>query len=289
MGSAAVSPSVSAAGQSRWYADWQDTEHASRFDGRSILPSRSLIRNYEAFNDVRLLNERLGADSAARLLEIGCATGEFSRYLRLKRPRLSYTGIDISKAAVARARQKYPQARFFVSDAGQDLQQNLAGLELPTRWEAVYTKDVIHHQTDPFGFLSQLLGITQGFLIFRTRTRDRGPTVLDAEISCQYHYQGWMPYIVLNLQELTDRIRRLAPGGEILLFRNRMVLGGVGGRFLPKDCYLPETGTAETAVGVFLETAHPGRVRLMDREERPAPYPLSDRARLFLRRMLRRR
>ena len=40
---------------STWYEDWQHPEHSERFDARSQLGLRSLIRNYEAFNDVQLL------------------------------------------------------------------------------------------------------------------------------------------------------------------------------------------------------------------------------------------
>jgi hypothetical protein len=58
-----------------------------------------------------------------------------------------------------------------------------------------------------------------------------------------------------------------APGAEIVVLRHHMVLGGQRGRFLPKECYLRETGTAETAVGVFQKTASPGRVTIIDRED----------------------
>lgn len=53
-----------------------------------------------------------------------------------------------------------------------------------------------------------------------------GKTVLDPEQSCQYHYGGWMPYIVLNLDELIEHIKGEWPRSEILVCRNHMVLGG---------------------------------------------------------------
>ena len=268
------------AGNERWYSDWQDGEHAAHFDGRSSLPGRMLARNYESFSDVRLLNERLTLP--AQLLEVGCATGEFYRYLRSKHPGLGYTGVDISRSALERARQKYPQGRFFESDPDASLRQNLERLRLPARWEIVYSKDVLHHQTDPYGFLAQLLEASTRCLILRTRTRDRGSSVLDAELSCQYHYRGWMPYLVLNLDELVDRIRQAAPEAEILVSRSYQVLGGVENRFLPKECYLPETGTAETAVGVFLRTDRPRQLRVLDRKDGQPRHPIGDRILLRL-------
>ena len=259
-----------------WYTDWQDLEHTRQLDGRSALPDRSLIRNFEHFSDVPLLGERLRAVPEPKMLEVGCATGEFYRYLRLKFPRVSYAGFDIAQPAISSARRKYPQGRFFLSDPAHTVPQTLKANGLEARWPVVYSKDVVHHQTDPFGFLAQLLEVCSDSLILRTRTRDKGATLVDPERSCQYHYQGWMPFIVLNVEELTERIQRQAPGCEIVMVRNHMVLGGRENRFLPKECYLPETGTAETAVGVFLKSTHPGRVRVIDRAETPVKHSLMD-------------
>lgn len=274
---------------SSWYADWQHDEHARLFDRRSALPSRSLIRDYESFSDVHLLNERLREMEKTQLLEVGCATGEFSRYLQLKHPHVGYTGIDLSEPAIQRARQKYPKANFLVCDPSRRLPESLKSLGLESEWPVVYTKDVVHHQTDPYGFLEQLLSVCTDTLVLRTRTRDKGETVMDPDRSCQYHYEGWMPYLVLNVDELVEQIRRYAPGSEIKVYRTRMVLGGKENRFLPKECYLPETGTAETSVAVFRLSANRDLMKLMDREEPPPPYPLGDRVAMRLRKQLRRK
>ena len=273
----------------RWYVDWQDSEHARNLDARAVLPDRSLIRNYEVFSDVRLLNERLEVLDNLAMLEVGCATGEFYRYLQMKNPRVAYAGLDISEPAILRARQKYPRAQFFVSDPAQKLSEALQAHRLNPRWPVVYSKDVVHHQTDPFGFLAQLLEVCSDSLILRTRTRDKGPTLVDPERSCQYHYRGWMPFIVLNVEELAEQIRRQAPNSEIVMLRNHMVLGGRENRFLPKECYLLETGTAETAVGIFLQTSCPGRVRMIDRAEQQVLHPLMDRVYMRLQKHVRRK
>lgn len=270
--------------QDAWYADWQVAEHARNLDARAVLPARGLQCNFERFSDVLLLNERLEALQGPPMLEIGCATGEFYRYMRLKHPDVAYTGLDISEPAILRAREKYPKGRFFLSDPGQRLLETLRASRLAAEWPVLYTKDVMHHQTDPFGFLAQMLEVCTDSLILRTRTRDKGPTVLDAEISCQYHYQGWMPYIVLNIDELISQLQRLAPGSELLLIRNHQVLGGKENRYLPRECYLPETGTAETAVGVFRHSPHRNRVRVIDKREVPPRTPWPDRLQLFLKR-----
>lgn len=232
------------------------------------------MRDYEVFNDVQLLNERLhAAGGLGTVLEVGCATGEFFRYLSLKWPKITYVGTDISRPAIERALDKYPHGNFVVSEADDtgDL-VNLVGLK--HRPDVLYCKDVVLHQTDPFGFIRGLLGITTQSLIMRLRTRDLGATVLDPDSSCQYHYDGWMPYIVINTDELIDAIRAASPGAELIVRKHHVVLGGLHSRNLPKDCYLSETGTAETAVEVFLGTDRPGHVTVENRRERSPSYTL---------------
>ena len=273
-----------AAVSSRWYSDWQNREHASAFDVRHALTRCQLLKIYESFSDVQLLRER--AAGPATLLEVGCATGDLYRYLALRLPQLRYRGVDISQAAIARAQGKYPNASFQLIQPGVLLASMLSALGMPEKPEIVYSKDVVHHQVRPFEFVSGLLSAASQMVVFRTRTRDAGSTVTDPDLSCQFHYQGWMPYIVINLEELLAHIRRQAPQAEILAYRNHIVLGGRENRFLPKECYLPETGTAETTLGVFLKTNAPGRTRIEDRKDMNPKYPFTYRLRNYAHRTL---
>jgi len=250
-----------------WYRDWQDPAHGERFDARSRLDARNLIRNYEAFNDVRLLKEWLDSSRSVDLLDVGCATGEFSRYVHLRFPRVRYIGLDLSEAAIARAQTKYPDTTFFVVEATRPLADTLKTLGVPEHPAIIYSKDVVPHQLEPLAFLSGLIRQASEAVIVRCRTRDRGQTERDPERSCQYHYGGWMPYIVLNLQELLEHLLAEAPDSDVVVYRHHIVLGGSNNRFLPKELYLEETGTAETAVGIFKQSARPGRVSIQDRPE----------------------
>lgn len=250
-----------------WYGDWQDPAHVEMFDARSRLDARNLIRNYEAFNDVRLLRERVDASRAADLLEVGCATGEFSRYLRVTLPRVRYTGVDVSAPAITHAKAKYPRTPFFVVEADRPLAESLSRLGFSQPPAIIYAKDVMPHQVEPYAFLSSLIRQASEAVIVSCRTRDVGPTERDPERSCQYHYGGWMPYIVVNLQELIDMITGEFPDRELVIYRHHLILGGHNGRFVPKELYLKETGTAETAVGIFKTADRPGRVVVQDRPD----------------------
>jgi SAM-dependent methyltransferase len=277
----------------KWYEDWQAQKHVELFDFRSVLSDTDLIRDYERYNDVLLLNERLKKTKrSTALLEVGCATGEFFRYLRLKYPQVGYCGIDISEPALECARSKYPEASF-LSNTPTDTGDLVNGPGFDGEPAFLYSKDVVLHQTDPFLFTKRLIETATHTVVMRLRTRDNGPTEFDPELSCQYHYSGWMPYIVLNVDEIVEHVRAVQPAAELVIRRHHIVLGGLHNRYLPKDCYLTETGTAETAVGVFIETDYPGRITIEDVPENAPAYTWRHLSRSALRRvksaMMRRR
>ena len=269
----------------KWWADWQNLAHAREFDFRASLPNSILVRDLESFNDVRLLHEVLIGGRQKVFCEVGCATGDFYRYLLLRHPEAKYNGVDVSKPAIERARSKYPNGKFCRVDPNweKEIMIDICG----ARPEIVFSKDVVHHQVKPFEFLFRLLGLPSEMLIFRTRTRDHGATEADPDKSCQYHYGGWMPYIVMNLTELIEQIQELAPASETIAYRNHMILGGKHNRYLPRDCYLEQTGTAETAIGVFLITKNPGKVTIRDRRDSNPRYSSFEMAILGARKLAR--
>lgn len=229
---------------------WAESDHADVFDYWRFIPRVTLRILYECFNEIRLLSDALRQHPAATVLEIGCATGELYRYLRTQWPRVRYVGADISEPALARAAAKYPAATFVRASA--DLREvRDAGADV------VFCRDVVHHQPDPFVFLETLYGLAGRALVLRLRTRDRGPTERDPVRSCQYMYGRWAPYIVLNCDEVVEASRTYTPPPAGLTFlKHYLVLGGQHLRFLPKDCYDPATGTAETAL--LIEKGPPG-------------------------------
>ena len=89
-------------------------------------------------------------------------------------------------------------------------------------------------------------------LVLRVRTRDVGTTELDPDKSCQLNYGVWAPYMVLNCRELVENVKQMQPHPKrVHIAKHYMVLGGQNSRYLPKDCYLAETGTAES--GLLIE------------------------------------
>ena len=107
----------------------------------------------------------------------------------------------------------------------------------------------MHHQTEPCAFLETLYYSAKHYLIIRIRTREAGPTIFGPNISCQYTYNHYVPYIVFNTGELISLITSFNPAPtNISIRRNPTVLCGKVGRYLPKELYDPKTSTAETAI-----------------------------------------
>jgi hypothetical protein len=230
-------------GESNLRKAWQESVHADFFDARARFTLRTLRRAYENFNEFRLFLEHKRDIRGRMFVEIGCATGELYRYLSGYHPEFNYYGFDISEPGIERAVEKYPDGRFAVCKP--DLSDLIAAELKPA---VVWARDVVLHQPDPFDYLSRLLPISNEVTILRLRTRDRGATVHDPELSCQLHYKSWVPYIVLNVEEAIETITRAIPVQKMIIMKSYVQLGGWHNRYLPKDCYYPETGTAETAI-----------------------------------------
>ena len=222
---------------------WQESEHADHLDERARYSLKELRFAYESFNEMQLFIKYRDVLSGRNFTEIGCATGELYRYLREYHPDVEYRGFDISDPAISRARSKYPEGRFDLCKPDiSDLAESGFSSSL------IWSRDVVHHQPDPYAYLRRLLPLCEEVAILRLRTRDKGASVLDPEASCQWHYNQWVPYIVMNVDEVVDVIRDSISVSRIEVIKHYIPLGGWGGRYLPKACYCPETGTAETAV-----------------------------------------
>jgi SAM-dependent methyltransferase len=262
---------------------WQDDTHARVFDEVSTYPDLLMKKRFEGFNEVRLLQAYRASISGTTLYEIGCATGEFCRYASRYLHGLQYTGFDISRPAIARARQKYGANRFVLLGSGIEAFAAVYG-----QADVVFCRDVVLHQREPYRFLMNLLGMAREALVLRLRTRDVGATVFDAEQSCQYHYdRHWVPYIVLNTDELLDKVAADQSVVKIVVSRRYEVLGGHNFRFLPKELYYSESRTAETALLVIKgKASRRGKAEIVfdDRPDGPQ-FSLLDRAilRLFRR------
>ena len=68
---------------SSFFQGWEDDEHVRLFDWFSYFPTPLFLKQFEYFNEVRLLKEYFQVNGAKKksMFEVGCATGEDYRYL----------------------------------------------------------------------------------------------------------------------------------------------------------------------------------------------------------------
>jgi 2-polyprenyl-3-methyl-5-hydroxy-6-metoxy-1,4-benzoquinol methylase len=117
--------------------------------------SKQKYRNDEA--NAREQRRRLsfvtvsGCKRAGRLLDFGCATGDF---LRLAKGRFEAYGADVSSPAIETAKGLQPDLadRLFVSDTAASLPEDVRDLDVVTAW------DVIEHVGYPVDMLRRLAG-----------------------------------------------------------------------------------------------------------------------------------
>ena len=182
-------------------------------------------------------------------MEVGCATGTTVRWLKNKKiyKQISYLGIDISNTVIQKAIKIHPNSNFKKVDVGPLK-------PFYNSYDYVFSRDTILHQEKPYEFLEELIKCSKKCLIVRTRTRDNGKTNFDIEKNCQLHYDSfWMPYIVLNINELIDFLKAISIVKSVKINRSYEVLGGNTNRFLPKDLYFTSAGGAETVIEIEID------------------------------------
>jgi SAM-dependent methyltransferase len=236
---------------------WQTTAHVDTFDAAAALGRWRWRWQFEGYNFTRLIRPFLTRITS--ITEIGCATGEYIRYLRAIGYGGSYVGYDISERAIQRARAKLPREEF-LTVAPDTSSFRPADL--------VVAVDVAHHQPEPWSFLEKLLGAARGALLIRERTTDTHSSSPDWQSSCKYENGMWVPYMVLNTAQFVDFFLKHG-AAEIIVARHYQELAGFGGRYLPKYLYGPQAKTALASMLVLRPTLTHSRERVtyMDRQE----------------------
>lgn len=96
------------------------------------------------------------AAPSVRVLDIGCATGDFLYYLRSLYPKTSLTGIDVSSEFIAKAKKNVPDAFFHVADI-------YSGANLPAdRFDIVFMSGVNYLYSECEPWLRNIVSLTAG-------------------------------------------------------------------------------------------------------------------------------
>lgn len=241
----------------RFYVGWETSDHATTFDLWNKMSKAEFKFCYGSFLENKYLLRQVADGRKTSILDVGCATGTTYRLLSLckNEAEFEYTGIDLSRTALQKASKLYPAANFI------HLKNRRFREVVDRRSDIIFSRDTVMHQTNPYEFIDELIASAERAVVLRLRTRDQGETEFDPQSSCQMHYdQYWMPYIVLNVNELVDRLTSNPRVTEVELNRSYQILGGSNLRYLPKELYTSLAGGAETSLIVHL-TPDPARAQ----------------------------
>tara|TARA_B100000579_G_C22802628_1_gene840764 strand:+ start:861 stop:1703 length:843 start_codon:yes stop_codon:yes gene_type:complete len=237
--------------ENKYFTGWDTKSHLDKFNPWNYYSNSFFNYTFGAFFENKKMLELLNKNNNISVLDVGCASGYLLRYILKNKSDFNtknYLGIDISKSAIDFAQKKYGKANFQVLD-----NENLTFKD-NTLYDIVYSRDTIQHQVNPIQFINKLLNLSKNYLVVRLRTRDKGKTEFNSDVSCQMHYDKfWMPYIVINIDELIQIFKLNAFIKEILINKSYMILGGQNQRYIPKDLYFSEFGTAETTIVLKLD------------------------------------
>ncbi|MFB3785609.1 MAG: class I SAM-dependent methyltransferase [bacterium] len=144
------------------------------------------------------------------VLDVGCAAGGFARIWRHYNPAVAYTGVDVSRALIERARQEQlDRVRFVQGDMSE-------GLSLPGRYaHTVQALGCLHWEPKYEASLRELWRLTDRFLFFDIRLASglegeiRGRQKL--ELSGPWDGSTTTPYIVVDWAGFVKLIRGLNP------------------------------------------------------------------------------
>lgn len=124
----------------------------------------------------------------AKILDIGCGTGEFTRYLYACNPYYQITGIDFSAVAIEHNKAVFNKVNYYQSDCYD------TGFKKET-FDYVLALDVIEHLSHPVRFLKECKRITKqgGGIIIGT------PYAEGKVISPKDHVKEYSPQEMVKL------------------------------------------------------------------------------------------
>lgn len=227
------------------YKGWNSTDHLNNFNIWNNYSNSYFNFVFGSFFENKILINILKKKKFnSSIIDYGCSSGYLLRYINKQNKKFlkkNYLGVDISQFAINFAKKKYGEGYFKFIEKNNE--------KIDKKFDIVYSRDTVLHQTEPYLFLKKLINLSNSHIILRLRTKDTGDSIINPEISAQMHYDKfWMPYIVLNYDELIDYIKSFKEVHSIISNRSYEVLGGNNHRYLPKDLYFSSAGGSETSI-----------------------------------------
>ena len=148
----------------------------------------------------------------AKVLDVGCASGGFFNIMRSFEPHIEYTGIDLSETAVELARERYPEAKFVLTQ----------GFDLPfddNSFDLVHCTSVFNNEPNYQSMMKEMYRVSNRFVVVDIRLLKGIGTVRESVYNIQFDGNGveaTVPYVVNDADEVVDFILQLQPKPKAL-------------------------------------------------------------------------
>lgn len=152
----------------------------------------------------------------AKVLDIGCASGGFFNIMRSMEPFIDYVGMDIVEQAIELARNRYPEARFLLSD----------GFEIPFddgTFDLVHCTSVLNNEPRYQELLTEMYRVSNRFVLTDMRLLkdlstkdDTGPFYYDIQFEGQSQ-EATVPYVVNDADEVINYVLGLQPRPKAIM------------------------------------------------------------------------
>ena len=98
----------------------------------------------------------------AKIIDVGCGTGGFLRYIKKYRPSAELTGLDHSEEAIFTAKEICPDNKFYYNF-----------LDITEQFDVAVCSEVLEHITDNFAFIENIVNLVKddGYIITTTPWR----------------------------------------------------------------------------------------------------------------------
>jgi len=148
----------------------------------------------------------------AKVLDVGCASGGFYNIMRSFEPHIEYTGIDLSEKAVELAMERYPEARFMVTE----------GFRLPfqdNEFDIVHCTSVFNNEPNYQEMLEEMYRVSNRFVLVDIRLLKDLGSQLESVYNIQFNgktVEATVPYVVNDADEVANFIMQLKPSPKAL-------------------------------------------------------------------------
>jgi ubiquinone/menaquinone biosynthesis C-methylase UbiE len=143
----------------------------------------------------------------AKVLDVGCASGGFFNIMRSFEPHIDYTGIDLSDKAVELAKERYPEARFIVTE----------GFRLPfqdNEFDVVHCTSVFNNEPNYQEMMEEMYRVSNRFVLADIRLLkglgNQAESVYDIQFKGKA-VEATVPYVVNDADEVANFILQLKP------------------------------------------------------------------------------